>query len=382
MSSEFLNMNHVDLNTNNIEIESISNNNPSQLEGLDIIIQPLFRFLMSNLDIERPHEKLQKNKSEVYSVSRIIQYIILGIAIIHCLYLILMLIKQNCLKKRNEEGENNNLKKIHDTCCICMDEIKNEVQLLCSHSYCAGCISEYARQRYSFINVCCPYCRSPSRLMIIKFELNDENRNQYEDILKYNNDFTTNWKTSLCLCIDTLRFFSYYTKQILDFNNARYVQERGCLICMMCLCFCVIILPVGKLNNWIDIFLDICFYLLLCCSFSELFFRNERRRNQENIQNFEINNSFVSNVNNNAENNGNNNNIDESIDSQLQRDIELAINQNNNDNNLNNMNNINNNVDNIANQENNQGNNNPNNNENPNNNNMNIQNNNNPEIQH
>lgn len=339
--SEFLEIKHVNLNNEDSKLESIQNNDNNNLNSFDFVIQPIFRFLISNLEIDRTTEKLKKNKTDSYSVSTIIQYIILSIAIIHCLYLILMLIKQNCFKKKTED---NVLKKINDTCCICMEEIKNEVQLLCSHSYCAECISEYARQRFSFINVCCPYCRTSSRLMIIKFELTDENRSHYEEILKYNNDFTSSWKTSLCLCVDTLRFFTYYTSQILDFNNQRYTQERGCLICMMCCCLCVIIIPLGKLNKWFDITIDIAFYMLLCCSFSELFFRNERRRNQANIDMINLNNSNIN--NNNNENMPNNNaNLDDSNNSQLQRDIELAINQNNieNQNNLNpNLNNNNN----------------------------------------
>lgn len=267
-----------------------------------------------------------KADHEEFNILSFIHVIIIGLAIIHILYLILMLIKLNCFKSKNDDDKNPELRKINESCVICLSEITDEVQLLCSHSFCAKCIVDYAKVRYSFINVPCPYCRTSSKLMIMKFEKTDVNQHVYEEILTYNHQLTSKMSTSLCLCVDTFRFFMYFSRQLLDFNNPRYQKERCCLMCIFCVAFVIIIFPIiGKISDFWEIIEDIIVYSFLICAFAEGFYRRVRNNtNREFDEISEINNSFaISNADQNEVQNNNNNQV-----------AEMQLNENHSNNNL------------------------------------------------
>jgi hypothetical protein len=273
-----------------------------------------------------------KSTTEEFNILTVIHIIIIAIAIIHVIYLILMLIKINCFsdKEISIDDHGKRLKKINDTCTICLDEIQNEVQLLCSHSFCAKCIISYAKQRFSFVDVKCPYCRVNSKLMIAKFEKNETNEEDFEEIINYNHQLTSRMKTSLCFCVDTFRFFMFYTKQILDFNNPAYANERCCFFVLMILIGFILVYPfLGGVSQWLVLIQDFCLYCGLVSIFAEMFYSRIRRatnrqfdlvrienerRSRNNTGNLENNNNNEQNIQNNnverqAENIENSSNI-------------------------------------------------------------------------
>lgn len=342
-------------NSNYIKDNIISDNNNSDLNELYEINETSISYKLSNLLFrilsasENPlnnsnnnnnttaindDNKMIKANEEEFSVISIIHIIIIGIAIVHLLYFILMIIKLNCFK--SEEEKSKDLRKISESCAICLEEIKDDVQLLCSHSYCAKCIVDYAKTRFSFINVECPYCRTPSKLMMINFERTEENKAYFDEIINYNHQLTATMKTSLCLCVDTFRFFFYFSKQILDFNNPRYANERACLICMGVLAFIVILFPIlGQISNILDILEDILVYGVLICTFAECFYRRERNRTNSFFNNMENNRNINLDISANVSNENGNVSIENEGNAEphnsVNNEIENNINIGNND---------------------------------------------------
>ena len=324
---------------------------------IDFFINKIFRQLeqKSLAEIDANLKPLKKVDPEDFSFMTLLHLIIIGVAMIHVLYLIVMIIRLNCFKKKKRSDELG-LRQINTMCSICMDEIVDEVQLLCSHSYCSKCIITWAKQRFSFVNVSCPLCKSISKLMVIKFELTPENEKDYEEVVKYNHEFTSRWKTSMCLCIDMFRFFTYYTRQILDFDNPRYSDERGCLLFLLTIAFCLIIIPIiGSFNDFMEIIYDLIIYCCLFGGMSESFFQRERNRNQNDLniisvrsrrdpeapinfvvvnnQNNQINNEInQQNININQDNQQNNQNNQNVSNNQNNQNIQIVNNQNNNQN--------------------------------------------------
>lgn len=230
-----------------------------------------------------------RTNNDLVSFLTIVHLVIIAFAILHLIYLVLMIIKVNCSKEKKDAE----LKKINDSCTICLDNLTDEVQLLCSHSYCARCIVDYAKTRFSFVNVECPYCRSPSRLMVVKFEKTDQNKELYDDITNYNYQLTSTMSTSFCLCIDTFRFFIFYTRQIIDFNNPRFKKQRCVLITLLIIVFIIIFYPVlGSISKVLLIVEDLFIYLFVVCCVSQMFYSSIRRRTnmeQALFQNLQVN---------------------------------------------------------------------------------------------
>ena len=259
----------------------------------------------------KPEPNFIYSNTDEFNIFSIIHIIIITIVIVHIIYLILMIIKINFFKNKDDLSEKErNLKKINEICTICLEHITNEVQLLCSHSFCSTCIILYAKQRFSFINVECPYCRTCSKLMIVKYERTEENSKEYDEIVSYNHEFTSKMKTTFCFCIDTLRFFFFYTRQILDFSNPRYAKERCCLLLIMIIVFIIILYPIlGAFNQVLVIIEDIFIYSVLIFMFAEFFYRSFRRRNEQDYENYVENSVNISqNSSFNIENNQNNQN--------------------------------------------------------------------------
>ena len=120
----------------------------------------------------------ENSQIKVIEIVTILHITLISLVVLHLLYFIYILIKQNCFKYSNSPSLSRpeNLKKINDSCCICLEEIKYEVQLLCSHSFCAQCIIIFSKQKYNFNNVKCPICRAESKFMFSIFERAEENR--------------------------------------------------------------------------------------------------------------------------------------------------------------------------------------------------------------
>ena len=204
-----------------------------------------------------------------------------------------MLIKINFYQKKKKKAidinkviqdKENNLKKINNECCICLEEIANEVQLLCSHSFCATCIIEFAKFKYSMKKIKCPVCRYKSRLIIIKFVKDESNIKLYQEIMLFNHKTTSTMTTSFCFVIDTFRFFFYYVYQILDLNNSSFAGERVCFMILGIIVVVVMIYPfLVSISNFLLILQDIVVYLGFIFYFGNLFYRRFRRNTNNEV---------------------------------------------------------------------------------------------------
>lgn len=226
-------------------------------------------------------------------VINLIHIILITLALIHIIYFIIMLIKINCFDKKN--SENQNLRKINDECCICLNSIENEVQLLCSHSYCGKCLIEYSKQHYDFSKIHCAICREESKLVIVQFDKNENNKEIYDEVISYNHQITGYYKTSLCFCVDMFRLFYYYMKQLLDLRNPRYAKHRVFLLLLVVASLAYILYPIQPSAG--DLIEDIIFFILCVIVIAEKFYRMIRRQtneefdrmNSDSINNIEIN---------------------------------------------------------------------------------------------
>jgi len=225
-----------------------------------------------------------ETKTKGIEIVTILHITLISLVVLHLLYFIYILIKQNCFKNSNIPSltKPENLKKINDSCCICLEEIKYEVQLLCSHSFCAHCIILYSKQKHNFNNVKCPICRSHSKFMFTIFDRADENKDFYDQIISYNYEITSTYSTSFCFCLDMFRFCQYYLRQIADFENRNYDRHRKVIIFILFVIFIFVIFPLNNQQNLLELVEDGSFYVFLIVSCAEYFYR--RFRNQTNIE--------------------------------------------------------------------------------------------------
>lgn len=123
--------------------------------------------------------------------------------LIICGYLIYIIYKfySEIIKQRNEDAdsrlrtnvenssENNNEE---EDCPICHENLKNTVELDCSHKFCAKCIMDY----YSTTkpNLSCPLCRKNIRLInILKYNRSEEMKPYMEMIVIFNHEHLTGY---------------------------------------------------------------------------------------------------------------------------------------------------------------------------------------------
>jgi hypothetical protein len=219
-----------------------------------------------------------KTSEEEYDLVVILHYVVVTFVALHLIYFLYMLIKNNICKKRGKpEDQQENLRKINDECSICLESIRNEVQLLCSHSYCAACIIDYGKQRWGFVNIQCPICRTESKLMVTQFERNEENKELYDMILSYNHEITAAYSTSFCLCFDILKFSFFYFRQITNFSNPRYRTHRKIIILLIIIVLVFVLYPATYISDHLELFEDILSYIFLILLCSENFYRRIRR---------------------------------------------------------------------------------------------------------
>ena len=244
-------------------------------------------------------------------------YIWILFILVHLFYFIFMIIKMNCCKKNllHEEGEANERRRINDECAICIQNITNETQLICNHSFCAPCILNYGKHTFNLVDILCPICRGKSKILFANFERNEENKEYYDQILNYNHEFTQNNFTSLCFCIDFLRLFYYYMKQISNLDNPRYRSQRSCLflICIIMLIYFILLFS-HNFKNLFEIVEEIFYYLIFIFTIAEYFYRNFRQQTNaeyeiygSNENQSENNNDNISEINNNVNLNVNDN---------------------------------------------------------------------------
>jgi phosphatidylglycerophosphate synthase len=204
--------------------------------------------------------------------------------VIHLFYFIFILIKQNLQKKKKVQPQKpETLRKINDSCSICLDELQCEVQMLCSHSYCAACIIGYGKQRYNYSEIQCPICRADSKLMFASFERTEENKELYDQILHYNHECTSHYPSSFCFSLDMYRLCQIYFKQLTNFENPRFESHRKSLIFLTVAAFVLVIYSFAhKFDSLLQIVEDVVFYLFVIVACAEYFYK--RIRNQSNLE--------------------------------------------------------------------------------------------------
>jgi hypothetical protein len=254
---------------------------------------------MNNFNISNStnynHSNLEVNKTdstytiiEEYNLLTILHFLLITFVAMHLIYFIFYLIKNNlCFKKAPSQSLQDNLRKINDECSICLDNILNEVQLLCSHSFCASCIVDYGKQRWGFVNIQCPICRSESKLMITQFERSEENKGLYDTIVAYNYDLTAAYSTSFCLCFDIFKFSFFYFRQISNFSNPRYRGHRTIIILAIIIFLVYVVYPEKYISDHLEILEDVLSYLFLIILCSENFYRRFRMQTNNEFMLYE-----------------------------------------------------------------------------------------------
>jgi len=119
---------------------------------------------------------------------------------LHIIYFTIYLIEHYYDKISQQQNEPQKIRKINDQCSICLEDIQNEVQLICSHSYCAKCIICYLKQTYKASRVRCPLCRSDSKLLFANFERTESSLEQFDFILSFNQLKKIDSSSSCCFC--------------------------------------------------------------------------------------------------------------------------------------------------------------------------------------
>lgn len=223
--------------------------------------------------------------------------------ILHIIYFIFVLIKKHCCKKKENlveigpDGESKELRKINDDCAICINNITDEVQLLCSHSFCAKCLIDYGNHSFNMENILCPICRGSSKILVANFPRTEENKINYDIILNYNHNFSYKFSTSLCFCLDIYRFAIYYLKQILNVNNHRFSQHRIFIFAIFLFTVLYFLFMFTKeVDEILELFEEVFYYLCLIFMLVEYCYRNFRMRNNQEYEAYITNSVSDSNL--------------------------------------------------------------------------------------
>lgn len=226
----------------------------------------------------------------------VIHFSLISFVVIHLFYFIYILVKQNCRFSQEQPQKPDNLRKINDQCSICLENILNEVQLLCSHSYCANCIIDYFKQRYSSSDVQCPICRAYSKLIFPQFERTEANKELYDYILQYNHETTANYSSTFCFCLDVFRLFQFYLRGLADSRNPRFNRHRKVAIIILLGIFLVVIWPFSDhISNFLELVEDLIFYLSLIFLCAEYFYRRFRSQTNQEFERILSNQSIEEN---------------------------------------------------------------------------------------
>jgi len=210
-------------------------------------------------------------------VLTILHLLLTFLVLIHLFYFIYMMILQNLYKKKipDEIQKPKGLRKLNDSCSICLEDIRNEVQLLCSHSYCGKCIIEYGKRRWNFVDISCPICRSESKFIFSVFERNEDNKEIYDAVRKYNCEVNSNYPTSFCFCLDVVRLSLHYLKEFKNFSSARYTATNKRFIFFFLLIIFFLFYPLTfKFTSYLELFEDLITYIFLIVLCSEYFNRS------------------------------------------------------------------------------------------------------------
>jgi len=197
--------------------------------------------------------------------------------VLHILYFLYVLIQYRRHHKEVIDPKTG-LRKINEECSICMENISNEVQLLCSHSYCGKCLMAYAEQKFSGLKIKCPICRQQSKLIIAQFEEDSTNSELCQQIAMYNNEITSYHKNSLCLLLDMCKFTQFFFKQLINVNNHEYNCHRLVISGLLIVCVLVAVVPFFEQGDWGEFIMDLVLYIIVLLVASERFYQGLRSR--------------------------------------------------------------------------------------------------------
>lgn len=239
---------------------------------------------LNSTDVQSDAEKPGPKFMSIFHI------IIITVVGVHLLYLLYMLVYQWIRKRNlaNKDGPESKIRKINETCSICLDDISWEVQLICSHSYCASCLIEYGKQRFSMVDILCPICRKESKFIFPQFERDTENKELYDQVINYNHEAAGDYKTSYVLIIDICRLSFYYLRQLVNVNNPRFARHRAIIILVLLICFIAIIMHFNWSNSdSMSAVEDLFYYIFLVIYLGAKFYRGFRA--QTNSEFYRIN---------------------------------------------------------------------------------------------
>ena len=229
--------------------------------------------------VEPEYEKSQKAPDQ--NIVYYLHIILISFIALHILYFILILL----IQKRTSESVDakTGLRKINEDCSFCMENISNEIQLFCSHSFCGKCMLAYVTHRFNGAKVICPMCRQTSKLIIVKFQEDETNKELYEQFAIYNNEVTAYYQTSLCLILDISKFTKFFIKQLFNTNNPDYGFHRCIISTIILICIIIALIPLFNQGEWGEFIMDITIYLVVIIIMSKIFYQSIR-----NITNYVI----------------------------------------------------------------------------------------------
>lgn len=259
----------------------------------------------------------------------LIESVILIILLSHLIYLIFSLIKHNIinkeenllsklLKSTNYTGNKIEITKINDTCTICLDNIINEVLLLCNHAYCANCLIEFRKASYNNSLLVCPYCRKESDVVRIKFNKditsNSKSNNDYDYLINYNKEYIIEHSVTYILAIDFYRYSLKKVKLFFDFGNLRYGPQRRILALFIILVSLTIIIPSFEdyiIDKFFEMLITGLIGILIKFIIRREIVNNELQEVFNTTENTTNNVNINGNINDNEESNTNTNTIDD-----------------------------------------------------------------------
>jgi len=181
----------------------------------------------------------QETASEDHIVGYVIAFITISIFTIILISTWFAPLFRSCCRKKRETRALN--KFITDECPMCLEQMKNEVEIRCGHSFCAKCMADYIRAHPSSV-LTCPMCRSSFLSIFINYELDAEKptSNDQTTIKEYNLLYGGEQKSFCNILRDFPMLMKVYAKHCC---NRGMLCKSCCILTIIVLCAIYIISP-------------------------------------------------------------------------------------------------------------------------------------------
>lgn len=241
--------------------------------------------LHNNLTSNQAMSNIDNLAKSNFTLLFIFNIFALSFVIAHLVYFLTMIIAVYIRNKNIEKNsEKFNVRKLNNECSICLDNLNDETQLVCSHSFCAACIVDYGKHKFNMMNILCPVCRAETPRLIPQFQRTGDNKAVFDSIKAYNDEGEGRYDTSYILIVDIIKFLKVYIKKLLNTNDHRYNSHRSVIIGLACLST-VAIIAFCIPQSFTSVLGDMCYYYILI-----VLVRNMFRGQNNNIQQDEPNN--------------------------------------------------------------------------------------------